>query len=137
MKGTKSVVSKKPPQFTLLPLSVFRLLAASLSDQHQALMGSLLQGYLIRGPQSPFFFSISLNNSCNFLFGSWTQRSTTCSNSTPGLAEQEWVLSQNLHCSSVIEGTHMRLEESHPFRKESLVVVPQISRQATLRCPWT
>lgn len=84
-----------------------------------------------------FFFSISLNNSCNFLFGSWTQRSTTCSNSTPGLAEREWVLSQNLHCSSVIEGTHMRLEESHPFRKESLAVVPQISSQATLRCPWT
>lgn len=82
-------------------------------------------------------FAVSLNNSCNFLFGSWTQRLATCSNPTPGLAGKEWVLSQNLHCLSVIEGTHMRPEESHPLGKESLVVVSQISRQATLRCPWT
>lgn len=60
-------------------------------------------------------FAISLNNSCNFLFGSWTQTSAICSKPTPGLAGQWWVhLSQNLHCSSVIDETHMRPEESHP-----------------------
>lgn len=73
-------------------------------------------------------FAISLNNSCNFLFGSWAQRSAICSNPTPELAGQWWVGTSVSEPPLLVcnrQDTHEARRKPPPTpRKESLVVVP-------------